>query len=285
LRAKVEDGSALGAHQAGRSNSANDSGNDNRNPPRNFLRRLTVNEWLTLLVGVGSLAVSFLTWRTVADTSDIKAAIRNLSDLAVQTERQADAASGELAEMREEQRPWLQVIPAIKGPLTNADGRLTINIGLAIKNTGHAPAVSVRAKAELKSRLLLKYGMEDDPLKSICKSAPNNSWKTFYEDAGYDIVFPGESDVVEVVAAISEDQGMAFKGGLWNFGVKGLGKSPAINLVFCVAYKEIEEDETLHTGGVISIFVPDGGFKDGQSIPTTSLNLERSPFEWRNYAD
>ena len=88
---QVEDGPALGTHEAGSADSANNGGDSNRNPPRNFLRRLTVNEWLTFLVGSGSLAVSILTWRTVADTSDIKTAIGNLSELATQTKRQADA--------------------------------------------------------------------------------------------------------------------------------------------------------------------------------------------------
>lgn len=88
---KIENGPTLGSHEAGSADSANNGGDDNRNPSRNFLSRLTANEWLTFLVAIGSLAVSILTWRTVADTSDIKSAIGNLADLATQTKRQADA--------------------------------------------------------------------------------------------------------------------------------------------------------------------------------------------------
>lgn len=282
---KIEVPPAQRPHETRGPDSAPDSGDANRNPPRNFLRRLTINESLTFLVALGTLAVSALTWWTISDTSDIKSAIRNLSDLASQTERQADAASGQLAEMREEQRPWLQVVPTLKGPLTNDDGGFTINVGLEIKNTGHAPAVSVRAKAELKSRLLIKYGLGGDPLKSICKSEPGNKWKDFFEDPGYDIVFPGASDTIEIETATNESKGLAFKGNILGLDAKNTGKYPAVNLVFCVAYKEIGEEETLHTGGVISISVPTGGIKDGQSIPVSSLSLERSPFEWSNYAD
>jgi hypothetical protein len=71
--------------------------------------RLTVNERLTFLVGagsmivgVGSLIVSFLTYRNAADTTELKAAIGNLSDLATQTKRQADGTHEQLAAVREQ---------------------------------------------------------------------------------------------------------------------------------------------------------------------------------------
>ena len=49
-----------------------DGHESSRRPLRSFLSRLTTNEWLTFLVGVGSLVVSYMTYRTAADTSDIK---------------------------------------------------------------------------------------------------------------------------------------------------------------------------------------------------------------------
>ena len=81
-----------------------DSGGDNRSddgeesssrPSRSFLSR--PSEWLTFLVAAGSLAVAFPTYRNAADTSDIKNAIGNLSELATQTKRQADATRDQLA--------------------------------------------------------------------------------------------------------------------------------------------------------------------------------------------
>jgi hypothetical protein len=54
------------------------------------LRRLSINEGLTLFVGACSLIVSFLTYLNAANTSDIKQAVKGLSTLAVQTKRQAD---------------------------------------------------------------------------------------------------------------------------------------------------------------------------------------------------
>jgi hypothetical protein len=72
-------------------------------------RNLTTNERLTLLVGVGSilvgvgsLVVSFLTYRNAADTSDLKNAIGNLSELATQTKRQADATHDQLGAVRDQ---------------------------------------------------------------------------------------------------------------------------------------------------------------------------------------
>jgi hypothetical protein len=71
--------------------------------------RLTVSERLTLLVGagslcigIGSLGVFYLTYLNAADTSDIKTAIGNLSDLATQTKRQADATHDQLAAVRDQ---------------------------------------------------------------------------------------------------------------------------------------------------------------------------------------
>ena len=55
-----------------------------------------------MLVGVGSLVVSYMTYRNAADTSDIKTAIGNLSDLASQTKRQADAMHDQLGAIRDQ---------------------------------------------------------------------------------------------------------------------------------------------------------------------------------------
>jgi hypothetical protein len=86
-----------------------DSGGDNRSddgeesssrPSRSFLSR--PSEWLTFLVAAGSLAVAFATYRNAADTSDIKNAIGNLSELATQTKRQADATRDQLGAVRDQ---------------------------------------------------------------------------------------------------------------------------------------------------------------------------------------
>jgi hypothetical protein len=97
---KVEVHSALSGHQTGGTDGAHERGDNGERPPRNFLRRLTTNEWLTFFVGFSSLVVSFMTYRNAADTSDIKTAIGNLSELATQTKRQADAMQEQLAAVR-----------------------------------------------------------------------------------------------------------------------------------------------------------------------------------------
>jgi hypothetical protein len=74
-----------------------------------LIRKLSINEWLTLLVGVGtlllsigSLAVAYWTYRVSADSTDIKSAIGRLSDLATQTKRQADHSGSEIGILKSE---------------------------------------------------------------------------------------------------------------------------------------------------------------------------------------
>jgi hypothetical protein len=255
---------ALGTHKAGRADRANDGGDDENRPSRNFLFELSVNEWLTFLVGLGSLFVAALAYRNAADNSDIRDAIRNLSELASQAQRQADATNRQVAEMRDEQRPWLQVVPQIKGPLVNNDGRLVLDIGLAIKNSGRTHAVSVMGKTQLKARdglvakILGSFHSKTkgvDVLKSICKDLPNDIWKSVKanDDTGADIIFPGGDDVILVEAATDyvKASDIPSKEGLWSLDSTG-EPVPSVNLVFCVTYKAVGEDDSLHTGGVIS---------------------------------
>ena len=289
-----ESASELGVHEPGAAQSGNTNRDSDQNPSKSFRSRLTANEWLTLLIGLGSLAVSALTWRTISDTSDIKTAIRNLSDLAAQTERQANAANGQIEEMRDEQRPWLQVNPQIRGPLVNDEGRISINIGLGIRNSGRTPAVAVMGKAELKPRRSpyemamegLSTSVGAELIKLICKNDINGAnpvWKYIGSDDSPDIIFPGSDDIIEVIAG---DDHVDPKYGGYDLGSKW-GVLPSFNLVFCVAYKAVRGDETLHTGGIISLSVPDGTgpLGSGQSIPAAALKLERYPFQWSNYAD
>jgi hypothetical protein len=93
----IEDGTTKGAHEASTSDSPNNSSDRTQGNRPNFLCRLNflcglnTNEWLTLLLGLGSLAISALTYRTAADTTDLKSAVANLSTLAKQAARQANA--------------------------------------------------------------------------------------------------------------------------------------------------------------------------------------------------
>ena len=96
-------------HETGGADRPDDGEESIGPPPRSFLRRLTTNEWLTLLVGVGSilvgvgsLVVSYLTYRNAADTSAIQKAIGNLSELATQTKRQADNTHDQLGAVRDQ---------------------------------------------------------------------------------------------------------------------------------------------------------------------------------------
>ena len=102
--------------EQGVANGSADSRQSRQDGARNLLRRITVNEWLTFLVGVGSLVISYLTYQNAADTSDLKAAVSNLTNLASEARRQADAMQIQAKVMQEQldqmaaaQRPWLMV--------------------------------------------------------------------------------------------------------------------------------------------------------------------------------
>ncbi|HLZ75453.1 hypothetical protein [Phenylobacterium sp.] len=78
-------------------------------PPIRRYRGLTVAEWLTagvglgsVVIGIGSLAVAWLTYENGKDTRDIKRAIASLTTLAEQTKRQADNSAGQLAVLRDQ---------------------------------------------------------------------------------------------------------------------------------------------------------------------------------------
>lgn len=110
---------------------------------RSFLRRLTTNERLTLLVGVGSLVISVLTYWNATDTSDLKNAVGNLATLASAAERQAKAA---LEQVKVAQAALIASESAVVyfGPLTfvpvpQADGIYKTGISATIGNSGGSP--------------------------------------------------------------------------------------------------------------------------------------------------
>ncbi|HEY4941092.1 MAG TPA: hypothetical protein VII56_06660 [Rhizomicrobium sp.] len=144
---QAEVGSAQGVNPKGASDSSGPTGQDNKQPTANLLHRLTINECLTLFVALGSLAVAVLTFVNSLDTSDIKGAVSNLSTLATQASRQADAVQGQLTEMRAEQRPWLAVKVTMTQDLQIEDKYLRSGVAITIKNVGHTPAFAVEATA------------------------------------------------------------------------------------------------------------------------------------------
>jgi len=89
-------------NQEGAPNTSDDGSDQGKHRPRNFLGRLSINEWLTFFVGLGSLVISYFTYQNAADTKDIKDAVSNLSTLATQTKRQADFTKGQLDQVRRE---------------------------------------------------------------------------------------------------------------------------------------------------------------------------------------
>ena len=137
--------------------------------------------WLDILnavVGICMLIVALATYRVASDTRDVKNAVRNISTLATQTKRQADdldaevktlggefgemqrqtgflstsanAAQGQLAEMRAEQRAWVSVAgnPTISEPLNSDANGIRIELNFILKNGGKNPAVNAFVNIE-----------------------------------------------------------------------------------------------------------------------------------------
>ena len=97
--------------------------------------------------------------------------------------------SGTLAEMRDEQRPWLQVVVKLTGPLVNDGGTVKTNAGIEIKNIGHRPAMEVRATAQLAYRPKM-FTPHSDRLGAFCTGEALSIWQWLSLDSGTDIVFP-----------------------------------------------------------------------------------------------
>jgi hypothetical protein len=130
------------ANPAGSAHGSQNGRHQSEPSPRGFLRRLTINEWLTFLVGVGSLFVSYLTYKNAADTSDLKGAVQNLTNLAVDTTRQADASQEQLKVLKDNQRPWLGLahIEALRGIIPSTDHYIPVDY----RNFGRTPASHVK---------------------------------------------------------------------------------------------------------------------------------------------
>jgi hypothetical protein len=77
-------------------------GEDERPTYKMLWREIRIVDLINCFVGGVMLLVAIATYRVASDTSDIKTAISNLSELANQTKRQADAMSDQLGAIREQ---------------------------------------------------------------------------------------------------------------------------------------------------------------------------------------
>jgi hypothetical protein len=75
---------------------------DERPTYKTLWREIRIIDLINCFVGIAMLIVAVSAYRIASDTSDIKGAIGNLADLAVQTKRQADAVSDQLSAVREQ---------------------------------------------------------------------------------------------------------------------------------------------------------------------------------------
>jgi len=85
------------------SNTGKHRAQENERPTYKMLwREIRIIDLINCFVGAAMLIVAIAAYRIASDTSDIKSAISNLSDLAIQTKRQADAMSDQLGAVREQ---------------------------------------------------------------------------------------------------------------------------------------------------------------------------------------
>jgi hypothetical protein len=75
---------------------------DSRPTYKTLWREIRIIDLINCFVGVAMLIVAIAAYYIASNTSDIKSAISNLSDLAIQTKRQADAMSDQLGAVREQ---------------------------------------------------------------------------------------------------------------------------------------------------------------------------------------
>lgn len=148
-----------------------------KGPLRRLLERINLNETVATVIAVSSLVVAIRGCQISDDNSDIKAAIGNLSALATQTKRQADASSQQVAvlsaqleasrrqagsaavlasaageqvdAMRSQNRPWIAIEEGnVAHPGLTEDGsRGYISLSLKVTASGARPALGVSAIA------------------------------------------------------------------------------------------------------------------------------------------
>ena len=199
---QTEGHSVNGSHHQDKTSSPADGRQNSKNDLRRFPGNLAVNEWLTLLVGIGSLVVSYLTCKNAADTSDLKNAVGNLISLAGEARRQADAMQaqtramqGQLGQMEAAQRAWLlvdnlsvsqiQQFPAGSGIVAFATYRL--------RNLGHSPATAIFIKTALVLRDLNQF--DTKAAHSVCKPQPAGSERLLAEYS--DTILPGQAEIID----------------------------------------------------------------------------------------
>lgn len=133
--------------QEGHADAADEGGDRRTSRDGRLLQRLTLSEWLTLLVAVGSLAVSGLTYLNAADTADLKKAVGSLTALASQTKRQADAANGQIGELRRQAMSSEAQVLLLQDQLQAGQDQADSTRNLAAAAAGSAEAA--RAQTQL----------------------------------------------------------------------------------------------------------------------------------------
>ena len=142
-------------HSNGQVNSSDQPSQKAQGSRGSILGRLTVSEWLTffvglgtLLVALGSLSVAYQTYEASRDTRDIKRAIGNLANLAQQTKRQADNSDRQVAILSGQADDQRRQTAAIQSQ-TVAIGKSSAATIVSAQAQGVAANTAMRAQAPI----------------------------------------------------------------------------------------------------------------------------------------
>ncbi|QAY95337.1 hypothetical protein CWB41_05965 [Methylovirgula ligni] len=200
-------------------NAPNGNAGKQRRETLRFLGRLTVNEWLTLLVGIGSLAISYLTYRNAADTSQLTEAVSNLHNL-------AGSAQGQLNEMKIERRPWVSVDAEPSGKFSITAKAADLPLTLSIKNSGTSPAMVIFRDA---------YIFPMNSTEADKKLVDSKKCRASHDSGFTSAVFPGskleqgvDADLIDGINASELTKSDLFRG----------------FIVVCIRYQEIGVKDT-----------------------------------------
>ena len=245
---------------------------------RSTSKKLTISEWLTVIF-TGVIAAATV-WNVYVVT-------------------------GQLGEMRVEQRPWLRITPKAIGNLTRSFKGLSIPVTYEIKNVGHNPAMRVKVisiiaeanviakpgviKGELTESVAGVCSDNDIGMQGLSRIGDLIEWFGFGE--GTDIIFPGEFDVIiadsyEVKTTIYVDT-PAINKAMQSLASKPASFDKAI-ITSCVSYMEPNSAAIFHTGNNIVVSVTNNrslAIDADHPIKSDDLAITRPDFGWQNYAN
>lgn len=211
-------------------------------------RRPTFHEWLTTLIALAALGVSFASWRTAANTTELRQAIASLTDLAGQTKRQADGVTGQLSILQ------AQVTEARKQTVAISEQTTAIKIGAEANvrsATAQQRAADISASATRAAVTLSELTLRSFKAEPVDGRVPLSVRPQFRNVGGSAISVQGSVFVLALVSELPPQprlqDGVAFGGANELVATPGsvFGPSEAVEVTTNVATAKGILDKTL----------------------------------------